>query len=89
MGHKAQTTHWEVLELLGIWFSLCRNRKESPHLHVESGTTVLCCSHILFRGQNQGFTTLSTKPQCSFQSCSRRVLPDPHSALIQPCSHPP
>lgn len=26
MGHKAQTTHWEVLELLAIWFSLCRKR---------------------------------------------------------------
>lgn len=48
MGHKAQATHWEVLELLGIWFSLCRNRKASLHLCVESGTTVLCCSHILF-----------------------------------------
>lgn len=60
MGHKAQTTHWEVLELLGICFSLCRKRKESPHLCVESGTTSLCCSHILFWGENQWLTALST-----------------------------
>lgn len=53
MGHKTQTTHWEVLELLGIWFSLCRKRKESPHLCVESETAALCCSYILFQGENQ------------------------------------
>lgn len=51
VGHKAQTTHWEVLELLKIWFSLCRKRKESPHLCVEPGITALCCSHIFFEGK--------------------------------------
>lgn len=87
MSNKAQTTHWEVLELLGIWFSLCRIRKKSPHLYVVSETTVLCSSHI-FKGKPLIHSTIH-RAQRSFHPCSQRVLPDPHFALIQPCSHPP
>lgn len=45
-----RTTHWEVLKLLGVCFSLlCRN----IHPGGGSGDPVLCSLHIFFWGGNQ------------------------------------